>query len=153
MICSPLQVLGTGNESSSQEAGACFSPVFTVGETATKVGWCLKGYWLKKFPQHGCTRKPKEVNLCGSYNVFFFNCVCAHAHGLTNIKAAAQGPEALDPLELEAQVVLRHHMGAGNQTGGLCKSSQCSYPLSWFSSLTICLKYKNRPPLHSCVRL
>ena len=51
MILSALCVLGTGTESSSQEACACFSSAFIVHKTTPKVGWYLKGYWLKEFPQ------------------------------------------------------------------------------------------------------
>ena len=50
-IHSPLCVLGTGTESSSQEARACFSPAFITHETTSKVSQYLKGYWLKEFPQ------------------------------------------------------------------------------------------------------
>jgi hypothetical protein len=41
---------------------------------------------------------------------------------------------ASDLLELELQTVVRHHTGAGNRTQVLCKSRQCSKPLSHFSS-------------------
>ena len=57
-------------------------------------------------------------------------CVCIMhvpgAHGGQN--------RASDLLELELQTVVRHHTGAGNRTQVLCKSSQCSKPLSHFSS-------------------
>lgn len=34
-----------------------------------------------------------------------------------------------DPLKLEVQKVMRHHVGAGTQTRVLSRSSKCSYPL------------------------
>jgi hypothetical protein len=40
---------------------------------------------------------------------------------------------ASDPLELESQLTVNHHVGAGNQTCVLCKDSQCSSLLSCFS--------------------
>lgn len=37
-----------------------------------------------------------------------------------------------DPLELELQAVVNHHVGAGNRAQALCKSSKYSYLLSHF---------------------
>jgi hypothetical protein len=34
--------------------------------------------------------------------------------------------EALGPLRLYLESIVRHHMSSGNQTWSLCKSSQCS---------------------------
>lgn len=34
--------------------------------------------------------------------------------------------EAVDPLRLELETIVSHHMGSGNQTWSLCKNSQCS---------------------------
>ena len=42
---------------------------------------------------------------------------------------------ALDPLELKTQMVVSHHVGAGDQTQVLCKSSKDSYSLSHLSSI------------------
>ena len=52
VISSTLHVLGTGTESSSQLAHTSFSSVIIAHDTTPKVGWYLKGYWLKDFPQH-----------------------------------------------------------------------------------------------------
>ena len=41
--------------------------------------------------------------------------------------------ESCTPLELELETVMSHYVDAGNQTQVLCKSSQCSYPLSHLS--------------------
>jgi hypothetical protein len=40
----------------------------------------------------------------------------------------------LDPLKLELQMVISYPVGTGNQTQVLCKSRQCSEPLSHLSS-------------------
>lgn len=48
------------------------------------------------------------------------------------------GQEKLsDPLELELPVVVNHYVVAGNQTQVLCRSSQCSNPLSHLFRLPI----------------
>ena len=43
-IHSPLGALGTGIESSSQEACTLFSSAFIAHETVPQAGWYLKGY-------------------------------------------------------------------------------------------------------------
>lgn len=46
-----------------------------------------------------------------------------------------RGPEAiLDPLDLEWQMVMTHHVDPGNWSRGLCKRSKCSQLLSHHSS-------------------
>ena len=42
----------------------------------------------------------------------------------------------LEPVELRLQMVVSHHVDAGNQSQVLCKSSQCSYPLSPMSLIS-----------------
>jgi hypothetical protein len=45
----------------------------------------------------------------------------------TCVYGACRGHKrASDLLKLEAQVVVSHHVGSGNQTWVLCKSNQCS---------------------------
>ena len=51
-IHSPLHIMGTGTESSSQEGHTCFLSAFIVHETMPKIGQYLKDYLLKKFPKH-----------------------------------------------------------------------------------------------------
>ena len=51
-IHSSLHALGTVTKSRSQEACSCFMSAFIEHETMPKVGWYLKSYWLKEFPQH-----------------------------------------------------------------------------------------------------
>ena len=58
---------------------------------------------------------------------------------------------ASDPLKLELQTIVSYHMGAGNQTCVLCKSSQCSSLLSCVSILIsrFCRKVLWNAPLVS----
>ena len=47
-----LCLLGTGTESSSQESRSQILSAIIVYEISPKVGWYLKGYWLKEFQQY-----------------------------------------------------------------------------------------------------
>lgn len=51
-------------------------------------------------------------------------CSCVH-----HVHVGAFRDKALDPLGLELQVVVSHHVYAGNQSWDLCKNSQCSLML------------------------
>ena len=51
--------------------------------------------------------------------MFLLAYVCLHS-------ACRNQKRSLDPLELELQMVVGHHVDAGNQNWVLCKSSQCS---------------------------
>jgi hypothetical protein len=53
------------------------------------------------------------------------------------VQARGGQKRALDPLELELQMVASHHVGAGNQTLVLCKIIKYPEPLSSLSSLSM----------------
>jgi hypothetical protein len=56
-------------------------------------------------------------------------CLC-----VTCMTGAHEGQKrVLDPLEQNLQIVVSHHVTAGNWTCVLCKSNKCSYPLSHIS--------------------
>lgn len=63
-----------------------------------------------------------QIYLC--VRVFYLN-ICVHT---TCIPTATGGQmRAPDTLELESQMVVTHHMGAGNRNQVFCKSSQYSH--------------------------
>lgn len=51
-ICSPLHAREL---ELNPVAKTFFFSAFIVHETTLKVGWNLKGYWLREFPQEECT--------------------------------------------------------------------------------------------------
>lgn len=61
---------------------------------------------------------------------------CLYVYLWTTSVPGAWGVQkrALDPLELELQVVVNHHVLTGKWTQVFCKNSQCSYPLSYLPS-------------------
>lgn len=56
----------------------------------------------------------------------------------TSVPGASEGQKrALDPVKLELQMVLRHHVGTGHQVWVLRKNSKCSKPRSQLPALAV----------------
>jgi hypothetical protein len=54
-----------------------------------------------------------------------FACMCVCVPHVCPVSRGGQ-KRALDPQELELQMVVSHHVGVGEQTWVLCKSNKCS---------------------------
>lgn len=88
---------------------------------------------VSPLPFHGILVGGAEFSWGGGWDVTFqesymYECsfwlyVCAPHACLVPAEARNR---ASDPLELELQIVLSHHVGAGNWTQVVCKSSICS---------------------------
>ena len=61
-----------------------------------------------------------EVNRFFPYFIYLF--LCVHVF----LPDASRGQRVVEPLELELQRVVGHHMNVGDRTQVLHKSSQCS---------------------------
>lgn len=71
------------------------------------------------------------VLIHGGYVIVFIFCVwafCLHVCKFAHLYAwfPRRPEESSDPLELELQAVVNHHVGVGNRTQVLCKSSKSS---------------------------
>ena len=65
---------------------------------------------------------------------------CIHVHH-TCVGYLWSSDKLLSPLKLELGTVVSHHVGATNQTQGLCKNNKCSLQLGHFFSLNKYLKH------------
>lgn len=70
------------------------------------------------------------------HECFAYVCMCTAC-----MPDALRGQNSLYHLELDLQMVVSHHVGAGNQIQVFCKSNKCSQlPLHLSSSLLAVLK-------------
>ena len=64
---------------------------------------------------------------------------------ITCVPGAYGGPKASDPLNLELQMVVSCHVGAGKQTNALYKSTTCFEPLACLSSPSSAMFTQKQP--------